>query len=414
MGAVIPDLIKLVWQKSNQKGITMNDITKSLLNLYGFKVLDVRGINPVEVKVDYIAPIMCPSCGSQVLRKKDQKERRIRHVSIGSRALILILKTIKFCCAACKKYFWQRFQGVLPRMRNTESFREQIADLHHKGITAKDLGLDHHLGHATVTRWYIHYLERKNLELKGAAMPKILGIDEHFFTKRRGYATTLCNLRTHRVFDVVLGRSEASLEGFFRRCKGKDNVQVAVMDLSETYRNIIRKFLPKAMIVADRFHVVRLVNHHFMATWKLLDPEGRRSIGLTKLMRQHEWNLRPDKHQKLQRYLAHYPALQVIYDFKQDLCRMLLLKRQNQQQFQRIIPQFLAKIQALQFSIFPPLVTLGNTLQSWQEEILRMLRFTKTNGITEGFHNKMEMMSRRAFGFRNFENYRLKVRVACA
>ncbi len=392
----------------------MNDITKSLLNLYGYKVTGITGTKQIEVKVDYIEPTKCPCCGSERLRKKDQKERRIRHIGMGNRSLILILKTIKFCCVACKKYFWQRFQGVLPRMRNTEAFKEQIADLHHKGITAKDLGVDHGLGHATITRWYIRYLERRNLELKGAALPKVLGIDEHFFTKRRGYATTLCNLRTHRVFDVVLGRSEASLEGFFRQCQGKENVQVAVMDLSETYRKIIQKFLPKAKIVADRFHVIRLANHHFMATWKLIDPEGRRNIGLTKLMRQHEWNLAPEKQRKLHRYLAEYPALKVIYNFKQELCQLLLLKRQNHQQFKRIIPTFLTKIAALQSSNFSPLITLGNTLQSWQEEILRMLRFTKTNGITEGFHNKMEMMSRRAFGFRNFNNYRLKVRVACA
>jgi len=41
------------------------------------------------------------------------------------------------------------------------------------------------------------------------------------------------------------------------------------------------------------------------------------------------------------------------------------------------------------------------------------VRFTKNNGITEGFHTKMEMISRRAYGFRNFENYRLRVRVLC-
>jgi len=392
----------------------MNDISKSLLNLYGFKVIDVTGTQPVEVRVEYMAPLVCPSCGTMALRKKDQKERRIRHISIGKRAMVLILKTIKFCCVTCKKYFWQRFQGVLPRMRNTEAFKEQIADLHHKGITAKDLGIDHGLGHATVTRWYTDYLQRKNLELSGSALPKILGIDEHFFTRRKGYATTLCNLSTHRVFDVVLGRSEASLGAFFRSCKGKENVQIAVMDLSETYRSIIRKFLPKALIVADRFHVIRVVNQHFLNAWKLIHPEGRRNIGLTKLLRQHEWNLLPEKHRIAQQYLTHHPALKIIYEFKQELCRLLLLKRQNQQQFRRIIPKFLARINDLQTSIFPPLVTLGNTLHSWQEEILRMLRFTKTNGITEGFHNKMEMMSRRAYGFRNFKNYRMKVRVACA
>ena len=60
-----------------------------------------------------------------------------------------------------------------------------------------------------------------------------------------------------------------------------------------------------------------------------------------------------------------------------------------------------------------PLVTLGNTLDLWREEVARMFRFTKSNGITEGFHNKMEMISRRAYGFRNFENYRLRVRALC-
>jgi len=59
------------------------------------------------------------------------------------------------------------------------------------------------------------------------------------------------------------------------------------------------------------------------------------------------------------------------------------------------------------------MVTLGKTLDLWRSEVVRMFRFTKNNGITEGFHNKMEMISRRAYGFRNFENYRLRVRALC-
>ena len=47
------------------------------------------------------------------------------------------------------------------------------------------------------------------------------------------------------------------------------------------------------------------------------------------------------------------------------------------------------------------------------EPIVAMWRFSKSNGITEGFHNKMEMISRRAYGFRNFENYRLRVLTHC-
>jgi transposase len=75
---------------------------------------------------------------------------------------------------------------------------------------------------------------------------------------------------------------------------------------------------------------------------------------------------------------------------------------------------FLHKIEQLINSGLAALQQLGRTLVSWKEEIARMWRFTKNNGITEGFHNKMEMISRRAFGFRNFNNYRLRVRVMCA
>ena len=70
-------------------------------------------------------------------------------------------------------------------------------------------------------------------------------------------------------------------------------------------------------------------------------------------------------------------------------------------------------IQKLQQTSLEPLRTLGTTLERWKEEIGRMMRFSKTNSITEGFHNKMEMLSRRAFGFRNFNNYRMRVLAHC-
>jgi transposase len=60
-----------------------------------------------------------------------------------------------------------------------------------------------------------------------------------------------------------------------------------------------------------------------------------------------------------------------------------------------------------------PTVQLGQTLASWSQEIVAMWRFTRNNGITEGFHNKMELINRQAYGFRNFENYRLRVKVLC-
>jgi len=56
---------------------------------------------------------------------------------------------------------------------------------------------------------------------------------------------------------------------------------------------------------------------------------------------------------------------------------------------------------------------LSQTLRSWLEEIVRMWRFARSNGITEGYHRKMKLIQRRAYGFRSFENYRLRVIAQC-
>ena len=77
------------------------------------------------------------------------------------------------------------------------------------------------------------------------------------------------------------------------------------------------------------------------------------------------------------------------------------------------MPRFLRSVQDLLDATLAQLVQLGQTLRAWSQEIVAMWRFTRNNGITEGFHNKMEMISRQAFGFRNFENYRLRVKVLC-
>jgi transposase len=244
--------------------------------------------------------------------------------------------------------------------------------------------------------------------------PIVLGIDEHFFTKRKGYATTFCDLKNHKVYDVVLGRSERSLDRYLSRLKGKDRVRVVCIDLAGSYRAMIRKHFPNAKIVADRFHVIRIVNHHFLAAWREIDPLASRNRGLLSLMRRHEKNLKPEQKIRLNAYLREQPALRAIYDYKQRLCRLLCKRGATKRIAKRWIPVLLEYIHKLKHCGIEQLETLGRTLGSWDQEIVAMWRFTKNNGITEGFHNKMETITRQAYGFRNFKNYRLRVRVMCA
>lgn len=389
--------------------------TSILLDLPGFKLIEVVGQNELTLKVEYLPKPTCPRCSGSRLRTKDTFMRRIRHVLFGQRLTWLEVKAHKYCCYACGTYFNSRFNGIKPRKQATEPFRTEVVEDHHNGHTQSHLKKKLKMGSATVERWYQDHFVMKNKEYRNALAPRVMGIDEHFFTKKDGFATTIADLSKQKVFDVVLGRTEKSLRSYIQSLINKDRVQVVVMDLSETYRQIVKKHFRNALIVADRFHVIRLINHHFVKTWSELDDTGRKHRGLVSLMRR-----RPDRFkdeaqkQRLMNYINSVPGLMNLYIVWQDLLRILRQKALNQIACRRLIPELLWIIEELKNIPFKHLQTLGNTLDSWKEEIARMLRFSKTNGITEGLHNKMEMISRRAYGFRNFENYRLRVRVLCS
>jgi transposase len=324
------------------------------------------------------------------------------------------LRVHKSRCLDCGRSFRQQLPGVQPCQRASESFQEMVYQQQLDGINRSCLGRRKGIGAATVQRYFLRHLQRRARQDHPPVCPQVLGIDEHFFTRKKGYATTFCDLKNHRIYDVTLGRSEAALESYFLRLEGKERVRIVCMDLAVVYRSIVHKQFPQAVIVADRFHVIRLVNHHFLACWREIDPTGSKNRGLISLMRRHRHNLKPEQQVRLLAYLAERPTLDLIYRFKQRLCYLLLKKHKTRRQCQKLIPRFLRAVVELRQSGLAQLVVLGETLHSWSEEIARMWRFTRSNGITEGFHNKMETLSRQAYGFRNFENYRLRVKVLCS
>jgi len=385
----------------------------SILNIEGYAVTNISGRNPVIIEAIYTKKAKCPFCGQNTLRMKDKYIRKLNHESIGYRRTKLYLTACKYHCLSCNRYFNQRFPGILKYKRSTEGFRYEVFEKHNNGHTQSYLSKSLKIGSATVERWYHDYLAKKVSNFKNRSCPRVIGIDEHYFSRRYGYATTICDLSRHKVFDLTLGRSQKTLEHYFNKLNGKESVQVVVMDLSDTYRNIVKEHFPNAMIVTDRFHVIRLINHHFLGVWANIDPVGRKNRGLLSLMRRHRRNLKPEQILKLNRYFKERPEIKAIYDFKQSLCSLMMAKKKTAKQCRKLIPIFLDYVARLKDSMLDLMVTLGKTLELWEREVVRMFRFTKSNGITEGFHNKMEMISRRAYGFRNFENYRLRVRALC-
>lgn len=394
----------------------MKEYSSKIVNLPGYRIREYYADNYrlvfhmlVRAKRSF-----CPFCNKPSKTIYEFKTRKVRHNFWDERACTLLINQRKYKCHNCKSRFWERLPGISKFARRSESFKKQIAKTALRGHDNARVAKSYNVGQATVQR-DVNYHTRNQVKKKSSALcPRVLGIDEHFFTKRKGYATTLADLGRRKVFDITLGRSEKSLEHYLLTLPNKQRTSIVVMDLSNTYRSIVSKYFPKALIVADRFHVIRLINHRFLETWKQLDPIGRQNRGLLSLFRRKPSNLDPLQMANLKRYLRSKPGLERLYDLRNDLHKLLMSRGLPKHQMRSAIIAYWQYINLLEASGFKPLISLAETLKSWQEEILRMLRFSRSNGITEGFHNKMEKISRVAYGFRNFNNYRQRVLLQCA
>lgn len=346
--------------------------------------------------------------------------RTVRHLDHFGRQTFLKIHTHRYQCRHCGQSFIPPLPGIKKYRHSSEPFRRTIYELHRDGIAGSVLAQREDIGSASVERFYHEYTARKAREHSDGICPPVLGIDEHSIHRkrtrhRRGtrFATTLCNLRTHKVFDIVEGREPKDLDAYFTALKGKENVRLICMDLSSSYRALIRKHFPNAKIVADRFHVIRVVHQHFMDLIRQLVPQVKHHRGYLAALRTHPDKLFPHQKRILERLFAHHPAIQPIYEQMQKTNQLMRLKNINAREARKLLPQFLNLIETLKASGFKPLVTLAKTLANWDEAITCMWRFSKSNGITEGFHRKMKLIQRRAYGFKNFDNYRLRVIAEC-
>lgn len=349
----------------------------AIVNLPGITVLGVQAGNPFIIHGTYDGPVRCPKCGAKKLRKKAKVIRKVKHQPIGLGNTMLHVQCHKYCCLSCGRYFNTRLPGILPRFRGSQKFKEQVYQIHLSGMAHKDIQRQFQLGHSTLERWFHECYDLENRKLSGQLCPTVLGIDEHTFNKHSGYATTFCDLRKHRVFDVVKGKSSKDLKAYLQALPGKERVQVVCIDLSSTYRRIIKQHFPNAKIVSDRFHVIRLIGHHFLKTCHSIDPGVKHQRPMLEILRMREDNLSNKQIRLRDAYFKQQPAIEAIYQFKQKLHRLLLHKSQNKQQCRGLVKQLITSIAQLKHSGLEHLVTLAKTLYNWQEEIVRMWRFTK-------------------------------------
>lgn len=108
--------------------------------------------------------------------------------------------------------------------------------------------------------------------------------------------------------------------------------------------------------------------------------------------------------QALGTWLSNYPALRELYEAKEALAAFYRIRSHKQAS-----RSFTAFTDRLAHSCVPELQTFRTTLMRWRKQILAYFRTRSTNGITEGFNGKAKLVKRRAYGYKSFTNYRLRL-----
>ena len=141
--------------------------------------------------------------------------------------------------------------------------------------------------------------------------------------------------------------------------------------------------------------------------------EGKVNRKITYPLRKRRERLKAQEMERLKSFFRGNPAIELAYEFKEKLCELLNKKSQTAKQCKNNIRKLKGMMKVMRYEAPTEFGKLAETISEWFAPIIRLWRFTKNNGITEGFHRKMKLSQRRAYGYRNFENYRLRVLVEC-
>ena len=332
----------------------------------GYRTLGVVLKPEVVIEVEpEQQPDSCLCCGASRLHSKGRYERQVRHLDLCGRPTRLRVRCRRYECRSCSRSFVQPLPGIRRGRHSSEPLRQYVYQQHHDGICAATLANRREMGQATVGRIYAEFTERQAKERISLDCPTILGIDEHSLHRHQRFATTFCDLKNRRVFDITPGKSDADLQSFLRGLRGREKVRVVCIDLSNSYRALIRRWFPRAMIVADRFHVVRVVQRHLLGIARQVVPQLAWKRSWLNLLRTRGDRLDPEQRSELAQLWRQQPVLQPIYELKERICALLCIRSQTKIECRAHVAALLRFIRTLRESGFELAQTLAKTLEDW-------------------------------------------------
>ncbi|MBF2018249.1 MAG: ISL3 family transposase [Rivularia sp. T60_A2020_040] len=398
-------------------------VLTQLLKLKSVKVVSHRQYQGVGImlQIESInSESICPRCGRKSHRLHQNHRYIIKDLPMGEQQVFLEINKRQFKCNKCQKPFSEELDFVDSRRKYTK----RLANKTIQKVLDSDIHSVAEKGSVTTEE-----IERmlkdasKNSLITRPSYLKRLGIDEIALVKGKGnYCAVLVDLDNSKLLAILPGRTQEIIKEVLNSWGEEllEQIEEVSIDLWRGYKSLVNELIPNAQVVADRFHVMTQINKELDLERKREKRKVEDSIkksksqlekdqhekvldGLKKSkypLLKNEEDLNEEQKNKLYQVKEVSPTLKVMHELKEKI-RMIFDETKDWLQglFQLGIWLLKAK------ENFP---VSRKTIIRWIDEIIAYFDNGTNSGVIEGINNKLKLIKRSAYGFKNFENFRVR------
>jgi len=398
------------------------------VGLKDVRVLHYKREGPqVELMIEQVVDdIRCPSCAGHA-QVKERPVVAYVDLPVYGTAMKLSWKKHRLRCPnpTCARRTWVlsdhriAAKNCLLTTRAAKWATVQVGGGRTVSEVAAELDCDWHTVNDAVVTYGKALLEadRKRLNKTTA-----IGLDETSFRRlgSRGYtayATTVADVENHQIIDILPSRKYTDVAGWIDKQPEawKQRIAFGALDMSDTYAAVYSVILPKARQVVDAFHAISLANRALddvrrRVQVQQLGHRGRRDDPLYRARRvllRGEEKLDTEATERLASLLElgdPNAEVAVAYRIKERLRDSY--RARDAFEARQILAELLRH--CLKRAMPPEIQRLGKTIRRWFDKICNYHLAKVSNGPTEALNNLVKRIKRIGFGFRNFENYRIR------
>lgn len=348
----------------------------------------------------------CPHCHTRTSRIKDYRSQTVFIAIVNDLPVYAQFRKRRYSCPACHRTFYPPLSFVQPYQRRSQQVQLLILKECRERQTFTSIAARYRVSVPTVIR----YFDRVQYT-KPTRLPRLLALDE-FKGNAQGqkYQTSITNPFTHKMLDILPNRKTQDIIKYFRSFprKQRNRVRWVIMDMSNLFRKVVQEVFPNAVIICDRFHIVRLVLWAMERVRKRIQksfPKKSRYFKRNKrILRKAGHTLTSDELVCLEEILSHSEDLRKAYALKEAFYKVLDMKRTPYAE--PTLQEWLELVRSADLEEFQ---SLQKSFTDWFEEIVNALKYPWSNGYTEGCNNKIKVLKRTSFGIRKYSRFKNRI-----